>query len=169
LIAGLGVDINGMVPGTGFDRTVLHNAAGWGNLETVKLLLELGADPNLRDLAFHATALGWALYNKQREIVDYLLSSASIFDAVRAGGVERVAVLLHEDPSLADARDQWGQPLAFRLNPDDSRLEEMIRVLVAGGVNLNARDEKGRALVDVALANGLTEFAAVLRAHGVKP
>jgi ankyrin repeat protein len=169
LIAGLGVDINGMVPGTGFDRTVLHNAAGWGNLETVKLLLELGADPNLRDLAFHATALGWALYNKQREIVDYLLSSASIFDAVRAGGVERVAVLLHEDPSLADARDQWGQPLVFRLNPDDSRLKEMIRVLVAGGVNLNARDEKGRALVDVALANGLTEFATVLRAHGVKP
>jgi hypothetical protein len=45
----------------------------------------------------------------------------------------------------------------------------MIRVLVAGGVNLNARDEKGRALVNVALANGLTEFATVLRAHGVKP
>jgi len=27
LIVGLGIDINGMVPGTGLDRTVLHNAA----------------------------------------------------------------------------------------------------------------------------------------------
>ncbi len=169
LIVSLGIDINGMVPGTGMDRTVLHNAAGWGGLEMVTLLLELGADPGLRDLAFHATAIGWALYNNQREVVDYLLPSASIIDAVRAGGVERVATLLRDDPSLVEARDQWGQPLAFRLNPEDPRLEEMIRLLVASGVNLNARDEKGRTVADLLLAHGLTELAAVLRAHGANP
>jgi Ankyrin repeats (many copies) len=39
LIVELGVDVNGMVPGTGLDRSALHNAAGWGGLEMVKLLL----------------------------------------------------------------------------------------------------------------------------------
>src|SRR5207245_10924568 len=138
LIVNLGVDVNGMVPGTGMDRTVLHNAAGWGGLEMVTLLLELGADPNLRDLTYHATAIGWALHNKQREVVKCLLASASIFDAVRAGGVERVATLLRDDPSLAHARDHDGRPLAFSLNPEDPRLEEMVRLVVASGTDLNA-------------------------------
>jgi ankyrin repeat protein len=60
LLVELGVDINGMVPGTGLDRSVLHNAAGWGGLEMVKLLLELGADPGLRDQPFRSTPIGWA-------------------------------------------------------------------------------------------------------------
>jgi ankyrin repeat protein len=166
LIVGLGIDINGTVPGTGMDRTVLHNAAAWGGLEMVKLLLQLGADPHLRDLTYHGTAMGRALYGKQREVVDLLLPSASIFDAVRAGGVERVAALLREEPSLAHARDHEGRPLPFCLNSEDPRLDEMIRLLVAAGVDLNARDEKGRALIDLALAHGLTEIAAMLRAHG---
>jgi ankyrin repeat protein len=166
LIVGLGVDINGMVPGTGMDRTVLHNTAGWGGVEMVKLLLELGADPNLRDLTYQGTAIGWAMYNGQRDVVEYLLPSASIFDAVRAGSVDRVLMLLEQDPSLAHARGPEGKPVAFYLNPDDPRVDEMIRLLAARGVDLNARDSKGRTIADVALSLGLTEFVDVLRAHG---
>jgi ankyrin repeat protein len=166
LIVGLGVNINGMVPGTGMDRTVLHNAAGWGGLEMVSFLVALGADRDLRDLTFHAKAIGWAMYNKQRDVVDYLLPTASIFDAVRAGGVERVAALLREDSSSAGARDDNGDPLVFRLNPDDPRLEEMIRLLAANGADLSARDRQGHSLVERALSHGLTEFADLLRAHG---
>jgi ankyrin repeat protein len=73
LIVSLGVDINGVVPGTGLDRTVLHNAAGWGSLDMVKLLVDLGADPNLRDPTYHATPIAWALYNgQQQDVVDVL-------------------------------------------------------------------------------------------------
>jgi len=43
----------------------------------------------------------------------------------------------------------------------------MIRLLRAGGVDLNAQDRKGRSLADVALAHGLADFAATLRAHGI--
>jgi ankyrin repeat protein len=135
LIVGLGVDINGMVPGTGLDRAVLHNAAGWLGLDMVTLLLELGADPDLRDLAYHAKPIGWALYGNQREVVEYLLRSASIFDAVRAGGVERVEALLRDDPSLATARDDEGRPVLLSVNPEDPRAEEMARVLRAHGAS----------------------------------
>lgn len=170
LIVGLGVDINGVVPGTGMDRAVLHNAAGWGELDVVKLLIDLGADPNLRDLTYHATPIGWALYNgNQREVVDYLLQYATIFDAVQCGAVERVAALLREDPSFAKAHDDEGKPLVCFLNPEMARLDEMIGLLVTHGADLNARDKAGKTLLDRAAAHGFGEFANVLRAHGATP
>jgi ankyrin repeat protein len=167
LIVGLGVDINGMVPGTGMDRAVLHNAAGWGELDVVKLLIELGADPNLRDLTYHATPIGWALYNgNQPKVVDYLLQYGTIFDAVQSGVVERVDALLREDPALAKAHDDEGRPLVFCLHPEMARLGEMIELLATHGADLNARDKAGKTLLDGALAHGFVEFANTLRVHG---
>jgi ankyrin repeat protein len=167
LIVGLGVDVNGMVPGTGMDRAVLHNAAGWGEFDVVKLLIELGADPNLRDLTYHATPIGWARYNgNQPEVVDYLLQYGTIFDAVQCGAVERVDALLREDPSLAKAHDEEGKPLVFFLHPELARLDAMIRLLVTYGADLDARDKAGKTLLDCALAHGFVDFANILRARG---
>ena len=168
LIVELGVDINGMVPGTGLDRSVLHNAAGWAGLEMVKFLLELGADPNLRDPTFHAAPIGWALHNQQRDVVEYLLAFATIFDAVQCDGVERAAALLHDNPSLANAHDEGTNPVVFYLHPEMARLEEMIVLLVTHGANLNARTKNGKTPLDRALARGWTDFAKLLRAHGGK-
>lgn len=167
LIIALGVDVNGMVPGTGCDRAVLHNAAAWGSLDIVTLLIELGADPRLRDLTYHATPVGWARYHgNRREILDYLLQFASIFDAVPCGAVERVAELRRRDPSLANARTDDGDPVVFLLRPGTARLDEMIQLLVTHGADLNARDRAGRTLLDHALAYASIEFADTLRAHG---
>jgi len=38
----------------------------------VKLLIELGAKPTIRDTEFHATPRGWAQYNGQTAVADYL-------------------------------------------------------------------------------------------------
>jgi ankyrin repeat protein len=168
VIVELGVDINGMMPGTGLDRSVLHNAAGWGGVEMVRFLLELGADPAVRDPTFHAAPIGWALHNQQRDVVEYLLPSATIFDAVQCDGVERVAALLRQDPFRANAADEAGNPLVFYLHPEMARLEEVLAVLLAHGADLNARSGSGRTLLDRALARGSTDFANVLRAHGAR-
>ena len=132
----------------------------------VKLLLELGADPSLRDLAFHSTPIGWAFHNQQHEVVDYLLRFATIFDAVRCDGVERVAALLDADPSLANARDQDGDPLLFYLHPNLMRLPEMLDLLLARGADVRAPNTEGRTLLDLALANGRPDLADTLRSHG---
>jgi ankyrin repeat protein len=166
LIVELGANINGMIPRTAFDRSVLHNAAGWGGLEMVNLLLSLGADPNLRDLTYQSTPIGWAFHNRQYDVMTNLLPHASIFDAVRCDGVARVAELLDKAPSLAEVRDGKGDPLVLYLHPEMERLREMIQLLVAHGADLNVRSQKGKTLLDHAIAGGLNDFADALRDHG---
>ena len=167
-VAGLGFEVNGMIPNTAYDRTPLHNAAMSGNLDMVQLLLDLGGDLTIRDHPYRATPIGWAAHNDERHVVTYLLQFANIFDAIRCGGVERVATLLASDPSLASAVDESGHPLTFYLQADMPRLTEMIQTLVNGDVNLNQTDRTGRTLLDHANARGLTDLAAIVRAHGAR-
>ena len=58
LLVELGAEVNGMIANSGLDRAALHNAAGGGDLGMVQLLIALGADPALRDYAFHSTPIG---------------------------------------------------------------------------------------------------------------
>lgn len=77
LIVDLGVDINGLVPGTGLDRTILHAASAWGSVEAVKFLIDLGADPNLRDPTYGGDAIAWASYHDRHDVVAYLRERAA--------------------------------------------------------------------------------------------
>ena len=70
LLAELGFDVNaygrGDAPVEQPWETALHQSAGNGNLGLTRRLLELGADPNLRDQRFDATPLDWAKHLDQR-------------------------------------------------------------------------------------------------------
>jgi ankyrin repeat protein len=85
LLLEFGFDVNafgrGDVPARQQWQTALHTAAGEGHVDVVRLLLASGADPNLRDHRFNATALGWALHGHHDEIAEIL---APVTDA--AGG-----------------------------------------------------------------------------------
>ncbi|NIK55647.1 ankyrin repeat domain-containing protein [Kribbella shirazensis] len=50
----------------------IHRAALNGHLETVRTLIELGADPELRDPNYNGNALSWAEHSKQQAVADYL-------------------------------------------------------------------------------------------------
>lgn len=64
----LGYDLNRMPGGA----APIHRAALNGHLDTVRKLVELGADPELRDPNYHGNALGWAEHNHQDAVADYL-------------------------------------------------------------------------------------------------
>jgi hypothetical protein len=67
LLIELGFDVNAI------NRTApLHEAAMRGNMAMIRLLLEHGADPGLRDRAFDATPGGWAEHFRQAEAREYL-------------------------------------------------------------------------------------------------
>jgi ankyrin repeat protein len=129
----------------------------------VRLLVELGASPAVRDAQFDATPLGWADHNHQPHVVGYLMQFAGLFEAVKRGGVERVAELLREEPALAGATDERGDPPVFHLHRGIARLPEMVQVLRAGGADLAARDHEGRTAVDVMIARGDEAVADLLR------
>lgn len=170
LMAEMGFEISGKTHhdsvGVNLAATPLHNAANNGNLEMVKLLIELGADTNIRDPTYHGTPIGWAAYGRQQEVVEYLMAFATIFDAVQYDGVERAAALLQKDRSLANAVDDDGDPLVFYLHPALKRLDAMIDLLLVHGADLNARNRSGKTLLQRALANGQDDFATALRQHG---
>jgi hypothetical protein len=53
-------------------ETPLHQAAGAGEIDAARMLIELGADPGIRDARFHARPLGWAEHFGQQAMADYL-------------------------------------------------------------------------------------------------
>jgi hypothetical protein len=67
LLVDLGFDVNAAA-GT----TALHYAAGAGELDIVRLLVERGADRSVRDSQFNLPPAGWARYFGQREVAGYL-------------------------------------------------------------------------------------------------
>ena len=58
-------------------RTPMHDAAWNGNLDMVKLLVELGADPGVREPSYQGTPLDWAEHNQQPHVAAYLRELAS--------------------------------------------------------------------------------------------
>ena len=73
LVAELGFDVNAMV----LSRTPLHDAAWRGELDTIRLLLELGADPCIRDGEHQGTPQDWARYNQQEDAAELLANETS--------------------------------------------------------------------------------------------
>lgn len=78
LLAELGFDINARgrtdVPVDQPWETALHEAAGRGNVELARTLLDLGADPAIKDARFGATPLGWAHHFGQQATAELLES-----------------------------------------------------------------------------------------------
>ena len=58
--------------------TALHRAAWAGDLPMVQRLVAKGADVNNRDNPFAGTPMGWASYNRQPHVVEWLQQHAAI-------------------------------------------------------------------------------------------
>ncbi|MBT2228208.1 ankyrin repeat domain-containing protein [Nonomuraea sp. NEAU-A123] len=69
LLAGLGFDVNHL-----HRSTPLHAAAWNDDIETARTLIELGADPTIKDPAYDSTPLGWAEHGGKQRVADYLRS-----------------------------------------------------------------------------------------------
>lgn len=74
-----GVDANGFIPVPGHSHaTPLHQAALSGNREIVQMLIDAGADPNVRDILYGGQPADWAAYNHFDELAAWLRSSGDI-------------------------------------------------------------------------------------------
>ncbi|TKK91262.1 ankyrin repeat domain-containing protein [Herbidospora galbida] len=71
LLAGLGFDVDHRQ-----GSTPLHDAAWNDDVDTVRALIELGADPATTDTRFQATALGWAEHGGRHRVAAVLREAA---------------------------------------------------------------------------------------------
>ncbi len=76
LLVELGFDVNALgradVPMEQSWETALHQAASAGDVDLARLLLDLGADPTVRDARFDSTPLGWARHFDEHAVIELL-------------------------------------------------------------------------------------------------
>ena len=166
---------SGLSPDTHIDfgenfETPLMKAARSGTLEIARLLLDRGADVNVRDRE-QATALEAAVSRDQTAMVALLLEKgadpntvnkymqSALSNAAAAGNLEVTEMLLKakakpELPGLVLTPMMFG---AFAGNTD------LIRLLVRYGANVNyAAKETGQSALTSAITAGKPEVVAVL-------
>ena len=73
-----GVRVDAMPPGLGAVWTPLHFATFRGHLSVVMLLVDRGANLNLKDSAHHISPLAWAEHEKHVEVARYLRAHGAI-------------------------------------------------------------------------------------------
>jgi ankyrin repeat protein len=141
-------------------QTTLHTAAASNAVNVTRLLLERGAEVDPAETRFHATPFGFASYYHHTAILDLLSTrSRDLYDLCLEGYVDRVRVVLREEPTRATSQPS---PL-FWLPEDEDKALAIVEMLLAAGADAGRRNVSGRTPADVAERRGLSRLAARLR------
>lgn len=62
----------------GCNHTALHMSIENGAIDIARLLLDAGADPNIRDDKFGATALGWAEFFGKADFAELIRAKGGV-------------------------------------------------------------------------------------------
>ena len=138
----------------------LEGACRFGGVEMVKLLVEEGG----ADLMLESSEdnpLVWACYEGQGEIVEYLAGTGAWDGVPKDGGVWMSALTAAIESSWDyGAHSAWPSPA------DTLQLMNVIRKLIALGVDVNGRDVGGCTPLFYAARRGCGEAVSVLLERG---
>lgn len=73
-----GIDVNAKRTMWDLNHTALHMTIESGAIEIARLLLDAGADPNVRDDRHHATALGWAEFFGRADMAELIRGKGGV-------------------------------------------------------------------------------------------
>jgi ankyrin repeat protein len=157
---------------TGFGATALHWAALRGHVDVVRVLLEKGADTNIRN-SDGETALQVAERAKRNDIVQLLRGRAapgggSLIDAVRDGDLARVQQLLAANPGALNQKDAsfGATPLHWAALRGHA---EVARFLLAQGGDATARNKDGETPLQVAQRSKRGDVISVFQSGAAPP
>ena len=170
------VNLNHREPGDG--GTFLIAAIREKHPRIVRILLERGADPNLRQLIDPDnddpdlkgdSPMDAAIESDEIEIVRLLIQFGvnlrrypSALHSTTSIGMARF--LIDHDAPL-DGLDENGATY-LQTVANDEEAEDVARLLIERGANVNVRDEDGVTLLHSAVTGSRIEFVKILIAHG---
>jgi len=144
-------------------QRALHEAAGAGALEAIRLLIDAGADIDKRGGDYQATPLGHGVFWKNRAVIDLIAPlSRDPHELAWAGRAERLRAVLAEQPALADARNPRGMTPLFTLPDDEEAAVQVVEVLLDFGADRRARNAEGETPEQAARRRGLDEVVDLL-------
>ena len=167
---------------TGDNASPLHFAAAQGLLESVRILLDAGADVHGSGDLHESGAIGWAARPGNEAVVGLLLERGArhhIFSAMATGDLDLVRQVVEADPeSLARRRSRFENrhtPLHAVFAPPDGLGHltgtpnyAMLQLLIGLGADLDATDDKGRTPFETAMLRGDIDAIRILKAAGAK-
>lgn len=166
MLLDLGVSPDIEAPG-GTRGRPLHAAAYQGSERSARVLLARGAEVDAREEAYHAIPLGVASWAQQARMVALLgAASRDVWELTFAGCVDRLRLVLGEEPALARATNAGGETPLMWLPHDPERALDAARLLVAHGADPGARDARGHTAADIAESRALGAVAEFLRGSG---
>ena len=153
-------------------RTPLHHAGAKNRLRIVRLLLELGANPNATD-ATGATALTTVSQeNADPAVIDALLAAGATLDlrtALNLGRYAEAEAMLRDDPSRIGP--DGSDTIALHLAVNRKNLT-LIRWLIAHGVAVSTKRmmwDCNHTALHMAVESGAVEIARLLLDAGADP
>lgn len=135
-------------------KTLLHIAAEIKNVEAVKILLDNGADPSIREGMFNQSPIHTACmliplhsiysisrcYNMRRQFCNYVY--APLERNIEERSLEIAKILLTKNPELINSLDdEKCTPLHIAA---ESNHIDMVKLLIRSGADINAVDSRGK-------------------------
>jgi ankyrin repeat protein len=152
--------------------TALHRAAWDGDLPMLRRLVAKGADISNRNNPFVSSVFGWANYNNQQPVVQWMREHCplDLHDAVSFNLLDQVEARLRDDPAAVNRRiDHWEIPQATALHWAAAfNRTELAALLLENGADPNILAGNGFTALDAAAAEHADEVAALLERHGGK-
>lgn len=144
-------------------------AAHSGALAAAKLLIDEGADVDRRGGDHTATPLGCGTFWQNQAMIDLIAPlSRDVHALTAAPRLDRLRVVLAEQPTLANLRNPRGVTPLFGLPSDEEDALQAAEILLAAGADAKARNGEDETPDTVARRRGLTDAADMLLAELIK-
>ena len=164
----------------GDNASPLHFAAADGHVESARALLDAGADVHGTGDLHRGGVIGWAARKGNESVINLLLQRGArhhIFSAMAIGDLHLVRQIAENNPDALSRRrsrfENEHTPLHAAFAPPDglgcltgTPDYAMLELLIELGADLEAKDDRGRTPLAVAMLRGDTKAISLLKAAG---